>query len=263
MRIDMHTHIGKGFGFNMPPKTLLDSMQKYGIDFSLTSNGECTECNRNQHVLPRLLQRSQIGANMQVINFARKNRERIGALLWCKPRTATPDEAFVQMIAQNRDVIYGLKFHPFFSGLPFDDERTEAYLQMAESFDLAILVHTATEDCCTPIRVYNAAKRHPKLSFVMGHMGLGTDNQEAMELILSLPNLYGDTCWVKPEPLLWFIQNGGENKILFGTDNTIDGADTLAHEWYREMLDTFPERIGKRAHEKLTCENARKVFGIR
>ncbi|MCL2672178.1 MAG: amidohydrolase family protein [Clostridiales bacterium] len=247
----------------MPRKVLLESMQKYGVNFSLTSNCQCVECDRKQRVLPRFLQRSQIGANLKAIEFARKNREQIGALIWCKPRTARADEAFAQMIAQNRDVIYGLKFHPYYSGVPFDDERTEAYLQVAERFGLAVLVHTATEDCCTPQRVYNAAKRHPKLNFVMGHMGLGSDNREAMALILSLPNLFGDTCWVRPEQVLWFIQNGGEDKIMFGTDNTIDGADTLEHEWYREMLDGFPQKTGHQAYEKLTYRNAQRVFGIR
>jgi len=43
MIIDSHTHIGTITKFNMPESMLLDSMQKYGIDFALVLNIEGCE----------------------------------------------------------------------------------------------------------------------------------------------------------------------------------------------------------------------------
>ena len=38
---------------------------------------------------------------------------------------------------------------------------------------------------------------------------------EAIELIGSLPNLYGDTAWVRPESGLKLIKKYGAHKLLF------------------------------------------------
>ena len=43
------------------------------------------------------------------------------------------------------------------------------------------------------IHLYNAAKAHPNVDFVMVHMDLGTDNSQTLDLLGRLPNLYGDT----------------------------------------------------------------------
>ncbi|MDP4120073.1 MAG: TatD family hydrolase [Bacillota bacterium] len=262
MLIDMHTHIGKMIGFDMPEEQLLQSMNKYGVDFSLVSNTEAAEADHQQNDIPIDMQYSQIKANEKTIEFVRNNPSKIGAMLWCKIKNETPDKEFISLISENRDVIYGLKFHPFHSATTFDDPKTEAFIKIAQEFRLPILIHTASDTCSAPICVYNMAKKYPDVNFVMGHMGLGTDNEEAMKLIIQLPNLFGDTCWVEPKKTLKLIQMGYEDKIMFGTDNTIDGLDTLNHEYYREYLSNFKNLVSEAAYKKLTYENAIKVFSL-
>lgn len=53
------------------------------------------------------------------------------------------------------------------------------------------------------------AEKYKNVNFIMGHMGLETDNKEAIELIGKLPNLYGDTAWIDPEHVIKMIRKYG------------------------------------------------------
>ena len=108
----------------------------------------------------------------------------------------------------------------------------------------------------------------PDVDFVMVHMGLGTDNKEAVELIGKLPNLYGDTTWVPVETTLEVIKRYGSKKLMFGSDMPIDGVDTYAcnpkgeRSLYQDYFHVLPEKISKEAYEDLMWRNAAEVFGI-
>ena len=69
-----------------------------------------------------------------------------------------------------------------------------------------MVTHTANDEESSPRVCYEVALKYPDVNFVMFHMGLATDNLEAIELISRLPNLYGDTSWVKPEMVLEAIR---------------------------------------------------------
>lgn len=262
MIIDSHTHIGKMLNFNMPGEMLLSSMENYGVAFSLTSTINCTETDHSQIPIPTEMQHSQYLSNKQAVDFAKASGGKVGVLLWIKPRFETCDDDFKSLYLKNKDVVYGLKMHPYHSKLPLDNKNVEKYLDFASEYRLPMLIHTATEECSKPQGVYNAAKKYPNINFVMGHLGLGSDNKQALSLLTQLPNLYGDTCWVDPQNIIDFINNGNEDKLMFGTDNTIDGKDTLSHPYYKYYFNDIKKKISPQAYEKLMWQNATKIYKL-
>ena len=134
MIIDTHVHIGKMLVFDMPPENVLYSMDKYGIDFSLVSNIECAENDHNGNPVPQNLQKSQNAVLEKTLEFARANPDKIGVLPWLKIRQERPDAEFIRMIADNRDIIYGLKLHPFHSITAPDDESLESVYKLAAEY---------------------------------------------------------------------------------------------------------------------------------
>lgn len=268
MIIDTHVHIGRILNFNMKEDEVIYSMQKYGIDFSLVSNIEAAECDHKQRKLPFFLQKSQIKSLEKTIAFARKYPDKIGAMPWIKPNTESCDESFIKLVTDNRDVIYGLKIHPFHSAVAPDDDRLEPYYKLAKELDLPVVSHTGGCEQASSKYLYNAAKKHPELSFVMVHMDLGTDNNQAIELLGKLPNLYGDTTWVSVKSTLKAIKLYGSEKILFGSDNPIDGKDTYLHNktddrsLYQEYFNEFREMVSCEEYENIMYKNAKKVFKI-
>ncbi len=268
MIIDTHAHIGKMLTFNMPEENVLYSMEKYGIDFSLVSNVEATENSHSGMKIPKIFQKSQNRVLEKSLKFARENSDKIGLLPWLKIRQELPDEKFIKLLKENRDIIYGLKLHPFHSRTAPDDEKLEPIYRLAKEYNLPIVSHTGGCEEANSQRLYNAAKKHPEINFVMVHMDLGTDNEQAIRLLGELPNLYGDTTWVPVASTIKAIEKWGSEKILFGSDNPIDGKDTYLtngygqRSLYQEYFNEFKSAVSKADYENVMYKNAQRLFGI-
>ena len=268
MIIDTHVHIGRMIGFNLKEKDVLYSMEKYGVDFSLVSNIEGAEFSHKGQKIPRVLQKPQNKVLRKTIEFARKYPDKIGVLAWVKLCSGKLDEEFENLIKNNRDIIYGLKLHPFHSLTAPDDEKAEPYYELAEKYNLAVVSHTGGCEEARSIHLYNAAKKHPDINFVMVHMDLGTNNSEALDLLNKLPNLYGDTSWVPLKTTLEAVKRYGSEKTLFGSDNPIDGKDTYQYnKWgerslYQEYFNEFQKLVTPEDYDNIMYKNAKKVFNI-
>lgn len=269
MIIDTHVHIGHMIGFNLKEKDVLSSMEKYGIDFSLVSNIECAEFSHRGQKVPKILQKSQNKVLKNTLEFARRNPDKIGVLAWMKLHNETPDEEFERIIKENRDLIYGIKFHPFHSLTAPDEEKVEPVYELARKYKLPVVSHTGGCEQARSIHLYNAAKAHPDIDFVMVHMDLGTNNREALDLLGKLPNLYGDTTWVPLKTTLEAVKLCGSEKILFGSDNPIDGSDTYEYnKWgerslYQEYFNEFKKLITPEEYDNIMFKNAQRVFNIK
>ncbi len=268
MIIDSHVHIGKILDFDMPEEHVLYSMEKYGISFSLVSNIECCEGDHAGRPLPEELQKSQNLVLENTLRFARAHADRIGVLTWLKIRTTQPDARFRKLIDENRDIIYGLKLHPFHSRTAPDDERLEAYYRIAAEYELPVVSHTGGCEEASSRRLYNSAKKHPELNFVMVHMDLGTDNRAALEILGALGNLYGDTTWVPTATTLEAVRRYGSEKMLFGSDNPIDGRDTYLRNrsgdrsLYQQYFNEFRSMLPQEDYDNIMYRNAARMFGI-
>lgn len=268
MIIDTHVHIGKMLEFDMKKEEVLYSMERYGIDYSIVSDCRASEFDGDLNPIPPDEQFSQIECARGAVDFAKEYPDRIGAALWLKPFGECADKELYDFIEENRKYIKALKFHPFSSNFPFDDAKMDGYMELAEHFSLPVVSHTGGSDAASCKRVYNMAKRHPDINFVMVHMGLGTDNSEAIELISRLPNLYGDTAWVPVENTIKFINEVNDDRIIFGSDNPIDGKDTYVQNrtgqpsMYIPYFNELKSLISEESYQKLMYLNAKKLFNL-
>ncbi|MEE0060638.1 MAG: amidohydrolase family protein [Acutalibacteraceae bacterium] len=268
MIIDMHSHIGNVMTFKMPGENLIASMEKYNIDFSICSSCEAAAFDHNGKVLPYFMQKSQDTVYEDTISFARKHPQKIAIMPWVKPHYENISNKFISMLRQNLDITVGIKVHPVHSFISFNSPSVEEYIKLAEQFDLPMLVHTGDSAESSCMGVYEMSVKYPNVNFIMGHMGLGTDNQEAIKMIKERKNLYGDTAWVPLESTVQAIKECGADKILFGTDNTIDGVDTLGfnpkgeRSLYQQYFNELKELITDEEYEKLMCKNAIRIFKL-
>lgn len=269
MIIDTHVHIGTLLGFRMTEQDVLYSMERYGIGFSLVSSIDGAEYDHRGRRIPRILQSSQNKVFERTLDFARRYPDKIGVAPWMKLATEQADEQFESMLDTNRDIVYGVKFHPFHSRTAPDDPAVEPIYRLAARYHLPIVSHTGGCEEARSIHLYNAAKAHPELNFVMVHMDLGTDNREALDLLGKLPNLYGDTTWVPMETTLEAVRRWGSEKILFGSDNPIDGPDTYLHNkagdrsLYQQYFNDLPKKLSADDYTNIMYRNAMRIFDIK
>ena len=60
------------------------------------------------------------------------------------------------------------------------------------------------------------------------------------------------------------IRAGGEDKLLFGTDSPIAGADTYGdHLYYTAYWTDFRSKVTDEQYEKLMHGNAERLFGCK
>lgn len=267
--IDSHVHIGgEAEGFIMNEELVLQSMEKYGVDISIVSNGDSVEYGDDLVMLPKEKQVNQEETLARIIRFCRENQGKIYGAFWCKPNHELLTERIDEMIAMNRDIIVALKVHPFLSNLSFSDGKMIPYLDLAVKHKLPVIVHTAADVIDSPMRVYEMACKYPQLKFVMAHMGLGTDNKMAIELMGKAENLYADTTWVPIETTLEVIRRYGSGRVVFGSDNPIDGVNTYAcnpigePSVYQQYFGVLKEMISQEDYENLMEKTARSLFGI-
>ena len=270
MIIDTHLHIGgEAVGFHMNEQMVIEAMEKYHIDYGLVSSGDAAEMTHQQVLLPDSVQNTQEDALKRVLKFARKYPDKIGASVWVKPYLQGVTKELEELIADNLDVIYAIKLHPFHSNTAPTDQKVLPYLSLAEKYGLAVVSHTGGCEAASPVYLYEAAKLFPKVPFVMVHMGLGTDNKEALDLLGKADNLYGDTTWVPMETTIEAIKRYGSKKMIFGSDMPIDGVDTYFcnpkgdRSLYQDYFHVLPDKISKEAYEDLMYKNAMRIFKVK
>lgn len=268
MIIDSHVHFGKSINFEMKKEDVLYAMEKYNISKVLASNAQSAECDHNQVILPQDQQVSMLDSTKDAIEFARQNPEKIYIAVWVKPKQEEPSKEFIDLIKNNLDIVKAIKVHPFHSAEPFNSPKVQAYIELAQKLKLPVITHTADDDCSHCQKVYEMALKFPKVKFVMAHLGLGTDNSEAIELCSKAPNLYGDTAWVPIEKTVEFIRKNGSKKLLFGSDMPIDGKDTYSKNgfgqdsMYIPYFKNLEQYLSKTDIENLMFKNAQKLFNI-
>ena len=268
MIIDTHAHIGTLPPFDMTVEQVLYSMDRYGIGFTILSNIEGAENDHQGMPVPPPFSKPQNELLRQTVEAVRPHKDRLGIMPWLRIRHELPDAEFESLLKENRDIIYGIKLHPFHSLTAPDDERLEPIYKLAAEYGLPIASHTGGCEQAMSPHLYNAAKRHPELKFIMVHMDLGTDNSVALDLLGKLPNLYGDTTWVPVSTTVEAIRRYGSEKMLFGTDNPIDGKDTLLHNrtgersLYQQYFNELKEMISAEDYANLMYKNAQRMFGL-
>lgn len=268
MIIDMHVHIGNALGWNMTEDMVLEAMDRYNIDFSIVSNTESVSYDHDLIEIEKEKQHTQMESLKRSIAFARRFPEKIGVMPWIRPESEKLSREFEEYIRNNLDIICGIKVHPYHSNLAFDSSSLYEYLDLAEELKLPVLIHTGGSENASAEKVYNMALKYPKVNFIMGHMELGTNNENAIKYIAKLPNLYGDTAWVPIESVIKAIKTFGSHKILFGSDNPIDGVDTYHHNpkgdvsLYQQYFIDLKNMISKEDYDNIMYKNSIRVFNL-
>jgi len=196
--------------------------------------------------------------NQRTTEIVKKHKEKCRGLFWIKPSTEEFSGSVKKFYLKNSEYFSGLKIHPYHSRLPVSDKRCKPYLEFAEQYSLAVAVHTADDVYSRSENVYNISKDYPNVKFILVHLDLISDNKKAIDFISKTKNIYGDSTWVKTSSIIRAIKECGSDKIIFGTDNPIDGIDTYMK--YQDMISTIKDTFSQSDCDNFFYKNAVKLF---
>ncbi len=258
MIIDTHLHYGNYGNFQLNYNTLQQQMESNGIDKGIISTIECCEYRADaDELMPNQI--PQMKANQELLEVVKTSQGRFYLSFWCKPVTENNVDEVYRFIQENRKYVKGLKLHPFYSRLALEDSRYNSYIEIASQLNLPVSVHTANDKLSNPVQLLAMAKRFPRVSFIMVHMGLCSDNELAVECLAKADNLIGDTTWVPYDKVQKAIRICGSEKMIFGSDAPIDGE--RSYSFYKTMMDEYKEKPTKEL-ENLMHGNAIRIFGL-
>ncbi|URA11062.1 amidohydrolase family protein [Thermospira aquatica] len=253
--IDSHAHLSLGkiyaaFGEDK----LLMAMESAGIHYGVVSLLDVMEYGHQHQSDPLPTLSEWEGARMI---SKQCTSSRLFPLVWARPHDEKKED-FFEWLAENHQKFYGFKFHPFHSRTPLDHSVWEPYFRFAAKYGWPVVVHTAADEFSRPELVKSWIEKYPQVSFVLIHMGLYTDHEEAVKMVANYPNVFGDTTWVLEEKIWSILERCGAEKILFGSDALVGGEDTYAfYQGFLSRLQEFPELFSL-----ITHENAKKIFHL-
>lgn len=145
-------------------------------------------------------------------------------LVWVAPRGQYPEgKTFVQVAEEQLEhpKIVGIKLHSLVDGFNPNWPVMDPLYDLAAQLGVALLFHTGHEYQCLPWEIAKAARRHPKATFVMAHMGLHTMTyvDAAIETAERTRNLYVDTAAMPYTfKIAEAIRRIGEDRVMYGSD---------------------------------------------
>ena len=244
------THLAKIGG--LPPHTdgkrgsLLDSMKKSGIDRSV--------------VLPVATLPKQ-ERSINALSAELNGRDGIfyagGIHPDCEDVSGTLD--FIK-----KSGLFGIKLHPDYQGVHFDDQRYVNIMRGAAERGLYIVTHAGIDVGfrdhvhCTPDMILNVLNQLEGVidnRLILAHMGSYEMPDEVLGKICGKP-VYMDTAAVLdlyPEKCTEIIRKHGADRILFATDSPWKAQDE-----YCRLFDNLP--LSKSEKEKILCENAERIL---
>lgn len=256
--IDAHEHVGYIPNLMECQQVLLRSNKTNKITFSLFSfDGSEFQANNDRRT--RLVNQI-IGFNI-AYEFSSKHPDNFGMLCWIRPHTESNLKEVEAFIEGHKNFIYGLKFHPFASQLRITDQKLIPYLRLAEKYNLPVLVHTAVDKYSKIKYLQQVCKQWPHLNFIAAHAELYSDHQTCIKAMKECLNLYCDTAWVEMNDLLAFKKEHLLDRVIFGTDNPIDGEGTLKKDIYKKYFKNEIQ-LDENEYNDLMYKNAVRVYQI-
>lgn len=188
-------------------------------------------------------------------------------LVWVRPHRPRV-RAVRHRLAQDH---VGLKLHPSEDGYAADDHRLDPYLELASEAAVPVAVHSAPGPS-DPDLIRRLAERFPEVRFLLYHtyMGLPEGRFRALAHARELGNLYVETSWCSSEFTLAAVEALGSDRVVFGSDASVDGArhydqhppNLELHETYKEAMLRVLQHLGTEAGRAVLGDNARRLFRL-
>lgn len=175
--------------------------------------------------------------------------------------------------------IKGIKLHPVYQNIDFDDIRTLRILEFAEENELITVTHAGLDvgfpgvERCIPKMIQNAVNTVRPKKLVLAHMGGWKLWKEAAELLcgrglfidtsFSIGKMVQDTPYYSDEELQLLSAEEAKNVInAFGADNVLFGTDSPWSDQRESAKNILNLDLSDEVKEKILCKNAEKLLGI-
>ena len=199
--IDFHVHQPARAAYDAA--AYLGAMDELGVDVSVVFTYEG-------------LLRPSRAANDSLAAWVAGAGERMVAFATVDPRdpcAADEVERCVRKLGMR-----GVKLHPWLQGFSAHEPGLGAVCEAAGALGVPVLFHDGTPPFSTPLQLASLARRHPGTAIVLGHGGLHDLWREAIQAVMTTPNVHLCMCGTPGYALRAIVARCPLERLLFGTD---------------------------------------------
>ena len=214
MIVDGHAHVSASDYGNVD--VLLRQLDQAGIDRALVVPGGMVDVRQMSRVLTGKVRPDPNIPNEQVYAALDRHPYRVYGLVCVNPRAGS---AAVQMMEEGfRHGCRGVKLAPIVHQFGFNEPVLADVAAACGERGFPIYTHVLPQPGCTTADYAALAKRWPRTNFILGHMGFGPGDADAIDFAADLTNLYLETSLGNYLVMRDALTRLGPAKLIFGSE---------------------------------------------
>jgi predicted TIM-barrel fold metal-dependent hydrolase len=216
MIIDGHAHLSaQTFG---GLDKLLQDMSDASIDKAVLVPGGMLDVRRMAGYLSgKEKPVTAVPPNHLVLEAMRKYPERFYGF-YCMDPGKGASTALRELEQARKDGFCGLKLAPLVHRFAFSDPATQALASACGELGFPFYTHVVSDASADIAALAKLAAMFPATNFVIGHMGMGHVDTEAIDVAAKLGNVYLETSLASPLAVLMAVRTAGAEKCFFGSE---------------------------------------------
>ena len=249
MIVDGHAHVLATDYGNIA--TLLRQLDQSGIDRVLVVPGGMVDVRQMSRVVLGKVRPDPNIPNHLVYDALERHPERVYGFVCINPREGP---AAVRMMEDGfRHGCRGVKLAPIVHQCPFAEPVLGEVAAACGERGFPVYTHVLAQPGCTTDDFAALARRWPGTNFILGHMGFGPGDADAIDFAAELGNLYLETSQGNYLIMRIALDRLGPGKLIFGSEFPL-GHPRVELEKVR-LLDPA-------AHEAILAGNILRVLGV-
>lgn len=213
MIIDAHAHISATeYGAT---GIYLSQLGEAGIDRGVVVPGGMVDVRKmTDYITGRAKPESIVPNNLYLEESCRAHPSLTG-FACVDPHSPEAVEALEKSFQQG---FRGLKLSPLTHQFSFAGKGVAALADCCRSYGFPVYTHVVFSPGASTARFVALARQFPETNFILGHMGFGPADQEALEAAAELDNFFLETSTGSYLHIAEAVKRAGAGKVIFGSE---------------------------------------------
>lgn len=218
MIIDAHTHISDSDYGNF--ELYQQESDKAGIDKSILFPGGSIDVRKmSRYISMKEMPPKAPVNNKLILELVKKYPKKYKAFMGINPTEKSKAEILNEFEKGiKEDGFVGLKLSPTSYGFAFNHEVVQELINLCGIFNIPVYAHTVFSKGATTDDYAACAKAFPNTNFIIGHMGFGTADIDAVMHAKNIDNIFLETSGGSSIIIKQALKIVGDEKIIFGSE---------------------------------------------
>ncbi|WP_226527377.1 amidohydrolase family protein [Metabacillus niabensis] len=251
MIIDAHTHLSNTEYGNT--ETYLKLMKEAGIDEAVAVPGAMLDVRKmTEYITGRSKPDNPVPDNLYVEKASKANQQ-IHGFICLNPHDK---DVLSQLERGKTQGFKGLKLSPLSHQFSFASKGVTGLAELCGNYGFPVYSHVVYSPGASTAKFVQLAKQFPKTNFIIGHMGFGPADQEALNAAAVMQNFYLETSTGNYLHIQESVKKIGSSKVIFGSEYP------LSHPGI-ELEKVLKLNINDREREEILSQNIKHLLQMK